>query len=140
VSAVSAELLQTRLEITTAHDIFDGHLRLGQTIRVSTAKFAIQKLNQCLKQSSLNLLLLHPCEQRILPSFVVPALLSCASDPDALKGGGGALPVTLFDEVLVYLLNHLSGYLDDFNKSPQATSVHQASDTKVSQASASASR
>jgi hypothetical protein len=71
---------------------------------------------------------------------VVPALLSSASDPDALKGGGGALPITLFDEVLVYLLNHLSGHLSDFNTGPEATSVHQASDTKVSQASASVNR
>lgn len=77
---------------------------------------------------------LQTWEQRILPSFVVPELLSSASDPTALKGGGGALPVTLFDEVLVYLLNHLNGYLPDFNTSPQATSVHQAADTKVSQA------
>jgi hypothetical protein len=39
--------LQTRLEITTAHDIFDGHLRLGQTVRVSKTKplYAYNKVN-----------------------------------------------------------------------------------------------
>lgn len=65
---------------------------------------------------------------------MVPELLSAASDPASLKSGGGALPVTLFDEVLVYLLNHLSEHLPEFQKSPQAASLQHASDATVSRA------
>jgi hypothetical protein len=71
-------------------------------------------------------------EQRILPSFVVPELLGAASNPASLKSGGGALPVTLFDEVLVYLLNHLSEHLPEYQKSPQAASLQHALDVTVS--------
>jgi hypothetical protein len=72
------------------------------------------------------------CKQRILPSFVVPGLLGAASDPASLNSGGGALPVTLFDEVLVYLLNRLSEHLLEFQQSPQAASLQHALDATVS--------
>jgi hypothetical protein len=76
----------------------------------------------------------YVCKQRILPSFVVPGLLGAASDPASLNSGGGALPVTLFDEVLVYLLNHLSEHLLEFQKSPQDASLQHALDATVSSA------
>lgn len=57
--------------------------------------------------------------QALLPSTVMQTLLSSASDPMLIATGGGALPLNLYDELLVYLLYYLNEHLADFYKSPQ---------------------
>jgi hypothetical protein len=62
---------------------------------------------------------------------VIPQLLSAASDTEARRADGG-LPVTLFHEVLCYLLNHLREYLPEYNQSAGAASFDLFSDDPVS--------
>jgi hypothetical protein len=52
-------------------------------------------------------------------------LLNSASDPAVMVTGGGALPPTIFDELLAYLLNHLNDHLPPFYKSPEFVALAQ---------------
>lgn len=58
-------------------------------------------------------------------------LLSSASDPTLIVTGGGALPLNLYDELLVYLLYYLNMHLADFYKSREYAALKQPKDGKV---------
>jgi hypothetical protein len=45
--------------------------------------------------------------------------------------GGGALPLNLYDELLVYLLYYLNEHLADFYKSREYAALKQPKDGKV---------
>lgn len=166
-------LLQTRFEITTAHDIFDSHLRLGQAVRVRRLCKTITTLRYICGNRTVHLIVMiytmsdyieyiyiyyillqfmiciykymyvychlysrlsrapwsgtqtqfpvpppalyigasdpsfslcvSVCVPKaMLPSSVVQRLLSDASS-GSMASGGGALPTTLFDEILVHV-------------------------------------